>query len=123
MNTTTKMLAIKQGRETLFVKQSSIVYCKVQNTKITIYFEDGSTCILFLALSKLFTLLDNACFGMSHPAYIVNANFISKIQYKAYSYEIVLKNSEIIPLANSKRKAIIALITESEIHGTLKNLL
>ncbi len=124
MNTTTKMLAIRQhGRETIFVKQSSIVYCKVLNHKTTIYFEDGSKCIATISLAKLNSLLDYTCFVITNTSYLVNVNYIHKILLARNTYEIVLNNSVMIPLASTRRKDVLNLITTSEINGVMKNLL
>jgi DNA-binding LytR/AlgR family response regulator len=125
MNTPQQMLAIKHERKIKFFKQSDIVYCKHENKKTVIYFEDGSKAIATqLAMIKLFPLLDKTQFLDIYPSTIVNIDYVSEINNIGKGvYKVTLKDSRILPLAQKKRLALINLISSSVIYGSFHNLL
>ena len=123
METTQKMIAIHEGSKVTFLNQSDIVYCNIERRITTIYFENDTMVTSKISLKKLITLLDNTQFIITHPAFIINKNYVSSIGLlKNAKYEVVLKDSRKIPLTTSKREALIKLLSNVLIHGKYKTL-
>jgi two-component system LytT family response regulator len=87
---------------------SDIIYCKSDNAYTSFFLNNGEEIIVSKSIKEYVSLLQEYAFFRPHQSYLVNLNFVKKID-KGDGGFIVLKNGKEIPVSSRQKKKIIEL--------------
>ncbi len=93
-----------------FVKVNNIVYCQAENSYSTIYTSLNETIVITKTLKILEELLPGNMFLRIHKSFLVNRNYIKSF-HRAGGQGVMLENGLLLPVAGSKAKTIVNLLT------------
>lgn len=88
---------------------SSIIYCKSDNSYTTFYLEDRREIIVSKSIKEYAELFNDFPFIRPHQSYLVNLNFISKID-KVDGGVLILTNGTEIPLSHRRKNSVMESI-------------
>ena len=87
---------------------SDIIYCKSDNAYTWFFLTTGEEIIVSKGIKEYVSLLEEYGFFRPHQSYLVNLNYVKKID-KGDGGFIVLKNGKEIPVSLRQKKKIISL--------------
>ncbi len=89
---------------------NEIVYCRSDNAYTSFYLEQGEEIIVSDSIKSFAEMLKEYNFFRPHQSYLVNLNFVKRID-KADGGFLVLKNGKEIPVSSRRKKLIIDLLS------------
>lgn len=96
-----EIFAFKNGRELFRVPLKDILYFESSDHKIILHMVNGQF-IFYDKMERLVSLLEIQKFLFVHKSFLVNSKHVQK-----YEYELIrMDNGEVIPISQSKRKAV-----------------
>ncbi len=95
-----------------FVKVNNIVYCQAENSYSTIHTSLNEAIVVTKTLKTLEELLPENMFLRIHKSYLVNRNYIKSF-HRAGGQGVMLENGLLLPVAGSKAKTIVSLLTNA----------
>ena len=107
---TTPKIAFPTQTGIEFVKVNNIVYCQAENTYTTIYTSLNESILVTRTLKSVEEMLPEKLFVRIHKSYLVNINYIKSFS-RTGSQGVILENGLFLPVAATKSKEIIALLT------------
>ncbi|UBM62997.1 LytTR family DNA-binding domain-containing protein [Candidatus Sulfidibacterium hydrothermale] len=88
---------------------SEIIYCRSDNTYTTFYLLSGEEIVVSKSLKEYVSLLEEYGFFRPHQSYLVNMNYVKKVD-KTDGGFVVMKNGKEIPVSLRQKKKIIELL-------------
>jgi two-component system LytT family response regulator len=105
-----KRILIREGSKIHIIPASSIFCIEAQENYVSIHTKEGSY-LKNESMSNLISLLDNKVFCQVHRSYIINVNYLSKIEhYSKDSREAIMKNEKTIPISRSGYSRLMELL-------------
>ncbi len=106
-----RRIVLKTAESLNVVDVCDITYCQSDNSYTTIFMKDGSHILTSRGLKEYEELLTEYGFFRPHHSFMVNLNFISKLEKSDGGY-LVMKDKKQIPVS-TRRKASLIQILES----------
>jgi two-component system LytT family response regulator len=91
------------------VDMSNIIYCRSDNTYTTFYIQPEEVIIVSKSLKEYADLLNDYGFFRPHQSYLVNLNYVNKVD-KADGGYVVMKSGKEIPVSSRQKKKLIELL-------------
>jgi two-component system LytT family response regulator len=91
------------------VDMSEIIYCRSDNAYTSFFLASGEKILVSKGLREYVDLLEDYGFFRPHQSYLVNLNFVKKVD-KADGGFLILKNGKEIPVSSRQKKKIIELL-------------
>lgn len=107
-------LLVKNGHQTECISYSEILYIESKNSFVIIHTRNAAQFRLYLKLSEVGNMLEQAPFLRCHQSYIVNLNYIRSV-HKVF----ILENGMEIPIRRQNVKQIKELYFDYVIRTTL----
>lgn len=89
-----KNICLKSYRDYQYLKTDEILFLKADNNTTDFYMNDGNIISAFKTLKTFEAILPNN-FHRIHKSYIINKNFVSRIQYGKFTCTIKRNNYEV----------------------------
>jgi DNA-binding LytR/AlgR family response regulator len=89
-----KNICLKSYKDFQFLKTDEILYLKADNNTTDFYMDDGTIINAYKTLKTFEEILPNNFYRI-HKSYIINKNFISRIQYGKSTCTIKTNNKEV----------------------------
>ena len=102
-------IVLKTSDALHIVDFSEIVYCRSDNAYTTFYLMSGEEIVVSKNLKEYVSLLAEYGFFRPHQSYLVNMNYVKKVD-KADGGFVVMKNGKEIPVSLRQKKKIIELL-------------
>ncbi len=93
-----------------FVKVNNIVYCQAENSYTTLNTSLNEAILVTKTLKAVEELLPENMFLRIHKSFLVNRNYIKAFQ-RTGGQGVMLENGMQLPVAGSKAKSIVSLLT------------
>ena len=100
-------ITLRSGTQMDRLTVSEILYCEVRNHTVAVHLHDGARTYRY-SMKDLERMLGQYGFFRPHSAYLVNHAAIAQV----LGTHLVLKNGSEIPIAQQKRKAFLAQLTQ-----------
>lgn len=104
----------KKGQQTYRIAVKDIIYFESINRQVKIVTTGGEE-LFYGKLNDVYDQVAKYHFMQIHKSYIVNYHHIAKFKYE----EVTMSNSEILPISQSRRKAIRELQIRYEREGVI----
>lgn len=104
-----KKIVLKTSDSIHLVKLSNIKYCKSDNSYTTFFIEEKNKIMVSKSIKEYTELLEEYGFCRPHQSYLVNINFIDKID-KADGGFIILDDNTEIPVSTRKKQSILQIL-------------
>ena len=88
---------------------NNIVYCRSDNSYTSFYLNSGEEIVVSKGLKEYIDLLKDYGFFRPHQSYLVNLNYVTKVE-KADGGFVILKNGKEIPVSLRQKKKLIDLL-------------
>jgi two-component system, LytTR family, response regulator len=108
-NSQSRKLVLKTAGEFNIVDISDIVYCQSDNSYTTFYFNNNESIIVSKGMKEYEDLLTEYNFFRPHNSYLVNLNFVKKLD-KSDGGFLVLKTGKEIPVSIRKKARLISVL-------------
>ncbi len=117
-----KRIPINTKDSIYFIFPDEVVYCKSEYSSTIIFLENSEIVTVSIEINDIEKLLKGNNFIRPHQSYLVNRNFVKRIDMDG-DYALILTNQMTIPLANQRRDEILNLIktTPNRIIENLNN--
>lgn len=102
-------IVLKTNEAIHIVDVSDIIYLQSDNAYTTFYIEPNETIVVSKNLKEYVELLEDYGFFRPHQSYLVNLNYVKKVD-KADGGFVILKNKKEIPVSLRQKKKLIALL-------------
>jgi two-component system LytT family response regulator len=103
-------ILIREGNNIHILPVHHIVYIEAQENYVSIYTKENSY-LKNESMANLISILDNKVFCQIHRSYIININYLSKIEhYSKDSREAIMKNNKTIPISRSGYARLMELL-------------
>jgi two-component system LytT family response regulator len=107
-------IALKVGREIIFILISDIVLLKAENIYCTVYLNNGKSILVSNTLKEISERLTDKLFYKSHRSYIINVNYVER--YIKSDLSVYLKTiMEPIPVSRSLKSEFEKVILQISI--------
>ena len=103
-----KKMVLKDANAMHVVEIGTILYIEADNYYSTFYFNDNTTIIVSKSLKSFDKKLEHHGFFRAHQSYLINLDFLSS--FDKSGSQIILKNKKAVPVAQSKRKKLMAIL-------------
>lgn len=97
----TETFQYKVGAEIFQISLADVIYFSSRGRKVTVHKREAED-EFYGVLEQIYTRVKGKRFLYVHKSYIINYNFIRKMEYE----QVTLSNGEIIPISQSRRSAI-----------------
>jgi two-component system, LytTR family, response regulator LytT len=105
----TEYLSVRSGDKYRLVKIENIMFMKSVGPYVELHFKEGRMELLLKTMNRLEQILP-AYFFRVHRSYFVNLNEVESFCHTSGGkYELLLKNSTVLPLSRSKYKSLYSL--------------
>lgn len=104
-----KKIVLKTLGEIHIVEISDVIYCQSDNSYTTFYLVNGEEIIVSRSMKEFEDLLTEYHFYRPHTSYLVNLNFIKKLD-KSDGGFLIMKNGREIPVSVRKKAGIIQVL-------------
>ncbi len=104
-----KKIVLRTAEALHIVDLEDIVYCRSDNAYTTFFLQSGESILVSKGLKEYAGLLGEYGFFRPHQSYLVNLNYVKKVD-KADGGFVVMKNGKEIPLSSRQKKKIISLL-------------
>lgn len=104
-----KKLVLKTTNSLHLINMQDILYCRSDNSYTTFFVDNGERIIVSKSLKDYEDLLKGHQFFRPHQSYLVNLNYVKKID-KADGGFVVMKNKKEIPVSVRQKKRMISLL-------------
>ncbi len=104
-----KKIVLRTAEALHIVDLEDIVYCRSDNAYTTFFLQSGESILVSKGLKEYAGLLGGYGFFRPHQSYLVNLNYVKKVD-KADGGFVVMKNGKEIPLSSRQKKKIITLL-------------
>ncbi len=104
-----KKIVLRTADALHLVDLSNVIYCKSDNSYTTFYLSGGENVIVSKSIRDYTELLSDYGFFRPHQSYLVNLNFVKKVD-KADGGFIVMHNNVEIPLSIRQKKHLLNLL-------------
>ncbi len=102
----TKYLSVRHRNNIELIVVENIIYLQSKDHYSEVHNKDGTVRLHTKSLEKLLAILPPE-FERTHKSYIVNMNFVKKIQsFSGSTYKLELTNAEILPMGRSRTRNI-----------------
>ncbi len=108
-NNQSKKLVLKTAGEFNIVDICDIVYCQSDNSYTTFYFSNNESIIVSKGMKEYEDLLCEYNFFRPHNSYMVNLNFVKKLD-KSDGGFLILKTGKEIPVSIRKKARLISVL-------------
>jgi len=108
-NARLKKIVLRTAEAIHIVDLKDIVYCRSDNAYTTFFLQSGESILVSKGLKEYVGLLGEYGFFRPHQSYLVNLNYVKKVD-KSDGGFVVMKNGKEIPLSSRQKKKIIALL-------------
>jgi len=105
-----RKLVLRTSEAVHIIDVADIIYCKSDNSYTTFYIEGQKTILVSKSLKEYESILESQSFLRPHQSFLVNLNFIQKVD-KSDGGFLILKNGTEIPVS-SRRKALLMQMLE-----------
>jgi len=106
-----KKLVLKTAGEFNIVDVTDIVYCQSDNSYTTFFFSNSEEIIVSKGMKEYEELLSQYNFFRPHTSYLVNLNFVKKLD-KSDGGFLILKNGKEIPVSQRKKARLVQVLDE-----------
>jgi two-component system LytT family response regulator len=106
-----KKLVLKTAGEFNIVDVTDIVYCQSDNSYTTFFFSNFEEIIVSKGMKEYEELLSQYNFFRPHTSYLVNLNFVKKLD-KSDGGFLILKNGKEIPVSQRKKARLVQVLEE-----------
>ncbi len=104
-----KKLVLKTAGEFHIVEITEIVYCQSDNSYTTFFFTNGEEIIVSRSMKEFEEILSGFNFFRPHNSYLVNLNYVKKLD-KSDGGFLILKNGREIPVSARKKAGLIQIL-------------
>jgi two-component system LytT family response regulator len=104
-----KKIVLKTMGEIHIVDISDIIYCQSDNSYTTFFFSNGDEIVVSRSMKEFEDILTEYSFFRPHNSYLVNLNFIKKLD-KSDGGFLILKNGREIPVSVRKKAGLIQVL-------------
>lgn len=104
-----KKIVLKTMDAFHLVNISEILYCRSDNSYTSFFLDNGEEIVVSKGIREYIGILDEYGFFRPHQSYIVNLNFIKKVD-KTDGGFIVMKNGAEIPISSRQKKYFFKLM-------------
>jgi len=104
-----KKIVLRTADALHIVDLAEVMYCKSDNSYTSFYVESGEEIMVSKGIRDYADLLSEYGFFRPHQAYLVNLNFVKKVD-KTDGGFIIMKNAVEIPLSTRQKKNLINLL-------------
>ncbi len=104
-----KKMVLRTAEALHIVNIAEVMYCKSDNSYTTFHLVSGEEIIVSKALREYSDLLGGNGFFRPHQSYLVNLNFVKKVD-KSDGGFVIMKNKAEIPLSSRQKKKLIDLL-------------
>ncbi len=104
--TQSKKLVLKTTESLNIVDIADILYCQSDNSYTTFYLTDNEKITVSKSIKEYDELLSEYNFFRTHQSYLVNLNFIKKVD-KSDGGFVIMKNKREIPVSIRQKKSLI----------------
>ncbi len=106
-----KKIVLRTSDAIHLVEVSDIIYCKSDNSYTSFYLKDKKEILVSKSIKEFADLLEEYRFFRPHQSYLVNLNYVNKID-KSDGGFIILNNGKEIPVS-MRRKAYVLQMVET----------
>ncbi|MDD4149532.1 MAG: LytTR family DNA-binding domain-containing protein [Bacteroidales bacterium] len=106
-----KKLVLKTSGELHIVDINDIIFCNSDNSYTTFSFKDSDDIIVSRSMKEFEDILSDYNFFRPHMSYLVNLNYIQKLD-KSDGGFLILKNGKKIPVSQRKKARLIKILEE-----------
>ena len=107
----TKKLVLKTAGEFNLVDITDIVYCQSDNSYTTFSFVNSEEIVVSKGMKEYEDILSEYNFFRPHASFLVNLNFVKKLDKSDGGY-LILKNGIEIPVSQRKKARLIKILEE-----------
>ena len=107
--TKSKKIMLRTAEAMHLVDISKIVYCKSDNSYTTFIMDNANDIIVSKPMKEYATLLEDYNFVRPHQSFLVNIEFISKID-KSDGGFVILQNGKEIPVSARRKQSLVATL-------------
>lgn len=104
-----KKIVLRTSESVFLVNLSDIRYCKSDNSYTVFHIRDKKSIMVSRSIKEFAELLEEFSFCRPHQSYLVNINFIEKLD-KTDGGFIVLDDKTEIPISTRKKQAIMQIL-------------
>jgi two-component system, LytTR family, response regulator len=104
-----KKLVLKTAGEFNIVEITDIVYCQSDNSYTTFFFANGEEIVVSRSMKEFEDILTEFNFFRPHTSYLVNLNYVKKLD-KSDGGFLILKNGKEIPVSVRKKAGLIQIL-------------
>lgn len=109
--TQSKKLVLKTSGEFNIVDVTDIIYCQSDNSYTSFYFTNSEEIIVSKSMKEYEELLTQYNFFRPHTSYLVNLNFVKKLD-KSDGGFLILKNGKEIPVSQRKKARLVQVLED-----------
>ena len=105
-------ILIRYGTDVFILPVTDIIYFEAQDDYVKVYtYEQGKSYLKYERMSHLEKMLDPQCFCRIHRSYIININFLKKIEpYSKDSRLAILENGKKLPISRAGYNRLMELL-------------
>ncbi len=104
-----KKIVLRTSDALHIVDLAEVMYCKSDNSYTTFFLDSGEKVIVSKSIRDFADLLIDYGFFRPHQSYLVNLNFVKKVDKTDGGY-VVMRNAVEIPLSMRQKKNLISLL-------------
>ena len=102
---------IRNGTEVVIIPVNDIIYLEAQDDYVKVYTQEGKSYLKSERMSRLEKMLDPQYFCRIHRSYILNINFLKKIEpYSKDSRLAILENGKRLPISRAGYTRLMELL-------------
>lgn len=106
-----KKLVLKTAGEFNIVEVTDVVYCQSDNSYTTFFFANSEEIIVSKSMKEYEELLSAFNFFRPHTSYLVNLNYVKKLD-KSDGGFLILKTGKEIPVSQRKKARLVQVLEE-----------
>lgn len=110
-NAPPKKLVLRTAEALHLVNVTNIIYCKSDNSYTTFYLSNANDIIVSKSIKEFATFLEDYYFVRPHQSYLVNIQYISKID-KSDGGFIILNNGKEIPVSTRRKQHLLNILEQ-----------
>lgn len=101
-----KKVVLKTTESITIVDVNDIIYCKSDNSYTTFYLTNNEKITVSKSIKEYEELLSEYNFFRPHQSYLVNLNFVKKVE-KSDGGSVIMKNKKEIPISTRQKKHLL----------------
>ncbi|MBI9069757.1 MAG: response regulator transcription factor [Salinivirgaceae bacterium] len=107
--TQSKKIVLRTSEVMHIIDISDIIYCKSDNSYTTFFLVDNKEILVSRAIKEFSEMLEDFKFLRPHQSYLVNLNFIKKVE-KTDGGFLIMNNGSEIPISTRRKQSLMQIL-------------